>query len=75
MAVAMIIGNNTSLSMDLFKPASTLASVIALNFGEADTTHRSALIGLGLVLFVLTLCINVIARVLVYSVKRKSGVR
>jgi phosphate transport system permease protein len=75
MAVAMIIGNNTSLSTDLFKPASTLASVIALNFGEADTTHRSALIGLGLVLFVLTLCINVIARVLVYSVKRKSGVR
>jgi phosphate transport system permease protein len=61
-AVALVIGSATSVTARLFSPGDTMASVIANQFGEASGTYRSALIGLGVVLFALTIVINVIAR-------------
>jgi phosphate transport system permease protein len=68
-AVAMVIGNRSVISSSLFMPSATLASVIANEFAEAMTTlNVAALIELGLVLLVLGLILNVLARALVLSV-------
>lgn len=75
MAVAMLIGNSATISRNLFQPAATLSSMIANSFPEADAEYRSALIGLGLILFVLTLAINILARYLVFRVRRRSGIQ
>jgi phosphate ABC transporter permease protein PstC len=63
-AVTLVIGNAPQLSAHLFSQGYTLAAVIANEFGEAasDPVHRAALIAAGLVLFVLTLFVNAIAR-------------
>ncbi len=73
MAVTMVIGNNTvEASGSLLKPGATLASVIANEFAEAVTKmHTSALIQLGLILFVMTLLLNMVARFLVWRVARR----
>lgn len=69
MAVVMVIGNTPSLSASLFKPAYTMASVLANEFTEATgQTYVSVLIEIGLLLFVLSLVVNVLARLLVWSV-------
>jgi phosphate transport system permease protein len=72
MAVTMVIGNNTVESTgSLLVPGATLASTIANEFAEAVTKlHTSALIELGLTLFVITLGLNMIARLLVWRVAR-----
>ncbi len=65
-AVAMVIGNTPQISASLFQPSSTLASVIANEFVEATSTlNLAALIELALVLLVLGLILNVVARALV----------
>ncbi len=65
-AVAMVIGNSPEISASLFQPSATLASVIANEFAEATSAlHVSALVELGLVLLVVGLIINVVARALV----------
>jgi phosphate transport system permease protein len=64
-AVTILIGNAPQLSGHLFGQGYSLAAVIANEFGEAQGLHRSALFAAGLVLFVLTLLVNIIARVLV----------
>src|SRR5216684_2750463 len=77
-AVAMVIGNRPEISASLFKPSSTLASVIANEFVEATSVlNLAALIELGLVLLALGLVLNVVARVLVAGVtqRRFSGAR
>ena len=63
-AVVLVIGNAAVVGHHLFNQGYTLAAVIANEFGEAanNTAHRSALFAAGLVLFVLTLVINIIAR-------------
>src|SRR5436305_14019909 len=63
-AVVLVIGNAPVIGSHLFNQGYTLAAVIAAEFGEASNTtaHRSALFACGLVLFVLTLIINIIAR-------------
>ena len=63
-AVTLVIGNAPTIGHTIFSQGYTLAAVIANEFGEAanDPTHRAALIAAGLVLFVLTLLVNVIAR-------------
>ena len=70
MAVTMVIGNNTVESTgSLLVPGATLASTIANEFAEAVTKlHTSALVELGLILFVITLILNMIARLLVWRV-------
>ncbi len=67
-AVAMVIGNTPQISASLFQPSSTLASVIANEFVEATSTlNLAALIELALVLLVLGLILNVVARALVFG--------
>jgi phosphate transport system permease protein len=72
MAVTMVIGNNTvEPTGSLLTPGATLASVIANEFAEAVTRlHTSALIELGVILFVITLTLNIVARLLVWRVAR-----
>ncbi len=68
MAVTMLIGNRPDISICLFNPAYTLASQIANEFTEATSEiYLSALVELGLVLFIITLLMNVFARLLVLS--------
>jgi len=71
MAVAMTIGNHAVISKSLFAPGNTLASAIANEFSEAtDDMYLSALIEIGLALFLVTIVVNAIARLLVWMVTR-----
>jgi phosphate transport system permease protein len=71
MAVTMVIGNRPEISASLFAPGYTMASLIANEFTEATSDlHLSALMGVGAVLFVVTLIVNAIARWLVWRVAR-----
>jgi phosphate transport system permease protein len=75
MAVTMLIGNRPEISASLLAPGYTMASLIANEFTEATSdTHLSALMGVGAVLFVVTLIVNALARWLVWRVT-KSGLR
>jgi phosphate transport system permease protein len=66
MAVTMVIGNTTALPTSIFSPGNTMASVIANEFTEADrAVYLSALIELGLVLFIITVIINLIGKAIV----------
>ena len=67
MAVTMVIGNSNRISASLLAPGSTMASVIANEFTEATgELYLSALVEIALVLFVLTLLVNAVARLLVH---------
>ena len=71
MAVTMVIGNRAEIAKSLFAPGHTLASVIANEFTEAvGNTYQSALIEMALILFVLTLIVNALAGLLVWSITR-----
>ena len=61
-AVALVIGSSHQVTTHVFFPGDSMAAVIAHNFGEATGLPRAALIGLGVVLFAITIVINVIAR-------------
>lgn len=72
MAVTMVIGNNLDLSASLLHPGYTMASIIANEFTEATyDLYLHALIEIGLILFVMTLVINLIARLLIWRVAQK----
>jgi phosphate transport system permease protein len=69
MAVTMVIGNRPEVAISLFAPGYTMASVIANEFTEATSDlYLAALIEIGLLLFVLTVAVNGLARLLVWSV-------
>ena len=71
MAVTMVIGNNPKISASLFAPQYTMAAVLANEFTEADTElYLNALIEIGLVLFVITLIVNSLSRILIWSMAR-----
>jgi phosphate transport system permease protein len=71
MAVTMVIGNTPQISLSLFAPQYTMAAVIANEFAEAaDDIYLHALVEIGLVLFVITLVINVISRTFIWSLGR-----
>ena len=73
MAVTMVIGNNPRISASLLAPQYTMAAVLANEFTEADTDlHIAALIEIGLVLFVITLVINGLSRLLIWSMAQRS---
>jgi phosphate ABC transporter permease protein PstC len=74
-AVTLVIGNSPTIGKQIFDQGYTLAAVIANEFGEAanDKLHAGALIAAGLVLFVLTLVVNALARALVRRADRRSG--
>jgi phosphate transport system permease protein len=72
MAVTMVIGNNPQVSWSLYAPQYTMASVLANEFAEATgALYLSALIEIGLVLFVITLLINAISRLFIWSMGRQ----
>ena len=74
MAVTMIIGNNVKISASLFSPGYTLASVIANEFSEATSDlYLAALIEIGLVLLFVSVFVNMIARVLIWSMSSKGA--
>ena len=76
MAVTMVIGNHPDIVKNLLNPAYTLASVIANEFTEATgALYTSALIEIGLALFLVTIVVNAIARVLVWAVTRGTTAR
>jgi phosphate transport system permease protein len=75
MAVTMVIGNRHDLGASLLQPAYTMAAAIANEFSEATTPmYLSALFAVGLVLFVITVTINALARLLVWRVAKGAAV-
>lgn len=76
MAVTMVIGNRPEISKSLFAPGHTMASVLATEFSEATgDVYLSALIEIGLALFLVTIIVNALARLLVWSVTRGQPAR
>jgi phosphate transport system permease protein len=74
MAVTMVIGNSPQITASLFEPAYTIASVLAANFADAtEELYLSALIEMGLVLFLVTFIINGFAKLLVMRVAKRTG--
>src|SRR5271163_596221 len=71
MAVTMVIGNRPEIAKSLFAPGYTMASVLANEFSEATgLVYRSALIEIRLALFLVTIVVNALARLLVWTVTR-----
>ncbi len=71
MAVTMVIGNSPQVSLSLFAPQYTMAAVIANEFTEATgDLYLHALIEIGLLLFIVTLIVNVASRLLIWSMNR-----
>ncbi len=76
MAVTMVIGNNPQVSWSLLAPQYTMAAVLANEFTEAaDELYLHALVEIGLVLFAITLIVNVLSRVLIWSMTRSPSRR
>jgi phosphate transport system permease protein len=74
MAVTMVIGNSPKLSLSLVAPQYTMAAVIANEFAEAaDELYLSALVEIGLVLFIITLIVNSLSRLLIWSMARSAA--
>jgi phosphate ABC transporter permease protein PstC len=74
-AVTILIGDAPQLGKHLFGQGYSLAAAIANEFGEAQGLHRNALFAAGLVLFVLTLLVNGVARMIVLRTARPRGFR
>jgi phosphate transport system permease protein len=72
MAVTMVIGNNPQISASLLAPQYTMAAVIANEFTEAaDELYLHALIEIGLFLFIITVAMNMLSRLLIWSMKKR----
>jgi phosphate transport system permease protein len=72
-AVALVIGSSHQITAHLFSSGDTMAAVIANEFGEATGEHHAALVGLGVVLFAMTIAINMVARGIVRASDRRTG--
>jgi phosphate transport system permease protein len=74
MAVTMVIGNSNQIVPSPFAPAQTMSSLLANEFAEASSPlHRSALIEVALILLVMSLAFNVIARYLVVGTEARTA--
>ncbi|HEY6530690.1 MAG TPA: phosphate ABC transporter permease subunit PstC [Acidimicrobiales bacterium] len=71
-AVALVIGSFPQITTELFEQGDAMAAVVANQFGESSGTHRAALVGMGVVLFALTIVVNVSARAIVGQFDRRS---
>jgi phosphate transport system permease protein len=72
MAVTMVIGNRAEISSSLFSPAASMASVIANEFSEATSPmYVSSIIEIALLLFVVTIVLNALARGIVWSTTKR----
>lgn len=75
MAVTMVIGNRPEISASIFAPAYTLASVIANEFAEASSdVYLSALVELGIILLLITMVVNGLARLLIWKTVGKNNI-
>ncbi len=72
-ATTMLIGNNPQIKASLFAPASTMASIIASQFNESTGALRASLVAIALLLFMITLLVNMGAQVLIHSMNRSRG--
>jgi phosphate transport system permease protein len=72
-AVALVIGNSPFIAHSLKSPAATIPSLIVNNFGESTGTELSVLFGAGLILLVIGVSVNALARVLVRSTAREKA--
>ena len=76
MAVTMVIGNRPEIAKSLFAPGYTMASVLANEFSEATgDVYLSALVEIGLALFLVTIIVNALAQLLVWTVTRGQPAR
>jgi phosphate transport system permease protein len=76
MAVTMVIGNRPEIAKSLFAPGYTMASVLANEFSEATgDVYLSALVEIGLALFIVTIIVNALAQFLVWTVTRGQPAR
>ncbi len=73
MAVAFVIGNNVVFTKSLLEPSTTIAALIANDFGEATEDYRAALLLLGFVLFIVTFVVLAAARLMLMQLARKEG--
>lgn len=73
MAVAFVIGNNVAFTKSLLEPSTTIAALIANDFGEATADYRAALLLLGFVLFLVTFVVLALARLMLMQLSRKEG--
>ncbi len=73
MAVAFVIGNNVAFTKSLLEPSTTIAALIANDFGEATADYRAALLLLGFVLFLVTFVVLAFARLMLLQLSRKEG--
>jgi phosphate transport system permease protein len=74
MAITMVIGNNNQVVPSPFAPAQTMSSLLANEFAEASTElHRAALLEVALILLVMSLLLNVIARWFVVGRNQATG--
>lgn len=72
LAVTMLVGNRADISLSLFSPGATMASVIANEYPEASTDlYLSALTAIGVSLFLVSLIVNLVARWIVYSFEKR----
>lgn len=75
MAVTMVIGNRHDIGVSVLQPAYTMAAAIANEFAEATTDlYLSALFEVGLILFLITILVNALARLLIWRVARGTAV-
>ncbi len=72
-AVALVIGSSPQITAKMFGSGDNLAAVIANQWGEATGNYRSALIGMGVVLFIVTVVVGVLARTMVIRADRRAG--
>jgi len=72
-AVALVIGGNPQISASIFQPGYTIASLIASTFNEATGEHIRALVAIGVLLFAITILINVAGRLFVWRAGRAIG--
>jgi phosphate transport system permease protein len=70
MAVTMLIGNSNKVILDVFQPSNTISSLLANQFAEANGLQISALMYAALILFLITLVVNVLAQLLVTRLQR-----
>lgn len=75
MAVTFVLGNSYAISGSLLMPGTSIASSIANEFNEAVGTHRSALLALAFLLFVVTFAVLLAARLLLRRMTRREGLR
>ena len=73
MAVAFVIGNSVNFTASLLEPSTTIAALIANDFGEATEEYRAALLLLGFVLFIVTFIVLALARLMLNNLARKEG--